>query len=188
MPHDALQQYGATAEEQYERLCREEPILRTYLEDDTRLTPIMKYSNYQLNSSVWSGRNWALVGDAGGFIDPIFSSGLLLALQGARELSRALVGGWEHGARRYERTMQRKLRAWRGLIDAYYDGRIFSIFRLRAVYAENRLVAWIAGVVDRQLAVALSGAAPESMRRLWLVRVMLAWLGRSSLQSRYRIS
>lgn len=188
IPHDALQEYGATSEEQYERLCQEEPILRTFIQDRTRITPIMRYSNYQLNSSVWTGENWALVGDAGGFIDPIFSSGLLLALEGARELSRAILGNWEKQASRYEHTMQRKISAWRGLIDSYYDGSMFSLFRLRRIYRDNRAIGWISKVIDRQLALALSGVAPESTRRLWLLRVMLRWLGRTPGQARYRIA
>lgn len=188
IPGDALAEYGQTAEEQFDRLCREEPTLRSYARHATRLTSVMKYSNYQLNSSRWVGRNWALVGDAGGFIDPIFSSGLLLALEGAQELSRAILTEWSQGSKRYERVMRSKLGAWRDLIESYYDGRMFSIFRLRSIYSENRLVSMVAKVVDSQLALALSGVAPTSARRLWLLRFMLRWLGRSATPSRYRIT
>lgn len=188
IPRDALKEYGDSAEEQYERLCREEPILRTYTGNVERLTPVLKYTNYQMASQVWAGKSWALLGDAGGFIDPIFSSGLLLALEGASELARAIVSGWDANAQRYEKTMRRKLSAWRSLIDSYYDGRIFSLFRLRDLYAHSRWVAPITRKVDQQLALALSGVAPTSRRRLWLLNLLLAYLGRPGAHSRVKIA
>jgi hypothetical protein len=185
---DALQHYGDSAEEQYERLCREEPVLRGYIRDAERLTAIMKYTNYQMSSQTWTGSSWALLGDAGGFIDPIFSSGLLLALEGARELASALTKGWATGSRAYERTMRRKLSCWRSLIRSFYDGRIFSLFRLRDIYADSRSIGFIITKVDQQLALALSGAAPTSRRRLWLLNLLLWALSRSKAQPRVRIA
>lgn len=185
---DALQEYGSSAEEQYERLCREEPILRGYVDATERLTPVMKYTNYQMASSVWAGRSWALLGDAGGFIDPIFSSGLLLALEGARELGSAITEGWHAHAKVYEKTMLKKLSAWRGLIESFYDGRIFSLFRLRDVYAESRWISALTRRVDQQLALALSGVAPTSRRRLWLLNFLLSYLNKPGTRPRVRIA
>lgn len=188
MPRDALSEYGSSAEEQYERLLQEEPVLRTYIHNAERLTPVMKYTNYQMAAERWTGSSWALLGDAGGFIDPIFSSGLLLALEGASELSKAIIAGWQDHAPRYEKTMKRKLSAWRGLIDSYYDGRIFSLFRLRDIYARSRGFSLLTRRVDQQLALALSGVAPTSRRRLWLLNFLLAYLGRPGRTSRIKIS
>jgi flavin-dependent dehydrogenase len=185
---DALRQYGDSAEEQYERLCREEPVLRGYIRNAERLTPVMKYTNYQMASHTWTGSSWALLGDAGGFIDPIFSSGLLLALEGARELASAITKGWRSHACKYERTMRRKLSCWRSLIGAFYDGRVFSLFRLRDIYANSRSIRVIIAKVDQQLALALSGAAPTSRRRLWLLNGLLWALGRSKTSPRVRIA
>jgi flavin-dependent dehydrogenase len=185
---DALKDYGDTAEEQYERLCREEPILSAYTRGAQRVTPVMKYTNYQMASHVWTDPSWALLGDAGGFIDPIFSSGLLLALEGASELAQAITKGWDRHAKRYEKTMRVKLSAWRSLIESFYDGRIFSLFRLRGIYAESRLVSLISRRVNQQLALALSGTAPTSRRRLWLLNLLLTYLRRSRGNSRVRIA
>lgn len=185
---EALEEYGSTAEEQYDRLCSEEPILTSFIKDRERISPVMKYSNYQLAAERWTGRSWALLGDAGGFVDPIFSSGLLLALEGSSELANAIVSGWDRGAARYEKTMMKKLSAWRYLVESYYDGRIFSIFRLREIYEKSRGVSFLARRVEQQLALALSGVAPTSKRRLWLLHLLLHHLGRSRTPSRVRIS
>jgi flavin-dependent dehydrogenase len=188
IPQEALCAYGATAEEQYSRLLSEEPILRSYIRDTTRIKPVMKYSNYQMCSNRWTGKTWALVGDAGGFIDPIFSSGLLLALEGASELAQAILSGWDAGAKRYEKTMHRKMTAWRTLIQSFYDGRFFSLFRLRSIYGSRTLLRPITKLVDQQLALALSGVAPTSKRRLWLLTFLLHRLKRAKVPSRFRIA
>jgi flavin-dependent dehydrogenase len=148
----------------------------------------MKYSNYQMCSNRWTGKTWALVGDAGGFIDPIFSSGLLLALEGASELAQAILSGWDAGAKRYEKTMHRKMTAWRTLIQSFYDGRFFSLFRLRSIYGSRTLLRPITKLVDQQLALALSGVAPTSKRRLWLLTFLLHRLKRAKVPSRFRIA
>lgn len=188
IPKDAIEEYGTSKEEQYDRLCSEEPILTSFIKERERLTPVMKYSNYQLAAERWTGASWALLGDAGGFVDPIFSSGLLLALEGSRELADAIISGWHRGAARYEKTMLKKLAAWRYLVESYYDGRIFSIFRLREIYEKSRGVAFLARRVEQQLALALSGAAPTSTRRLWLLHLLLHYLKQSATPSRIRIS
>jgi flavin-dependent dehydrogenase len=148
----------------------------------------MKYSNYQLASQRWVGSSWALLGDAGGFIDPIFSSGLLLALEGAAELAHAINNGWDRNAQRYEKTMARKLAAWRSLIESFYDGRMFSLFRLKRIYADSKLFRYPSDLVDRQLALALSGVAPASTRRLWLLSFLLRYLNGSSKRYRLKIA
>jgi flavin-dependent dehydrogenase len=185
---DALEAYGTTAEEQYTRLLSEEPILSSYIHDATRMKPVMKYSNYQMCARRWAGKTWALVGDAGGFIDPIFSSGLLLALEGASELAQAIVSGWNRGADRYEKTMRRKLEAWRLLIQSFYDGRFFSLFRLRTIYGSRTLFRPVTKLVDRQLALALGGLAPTSKRRLWFLLMLLNRLKQAKVPARFRIA
>ena len=188
IPGAALASYGEGAEEQYDNLCKSEPTLAVLTRGATRLTPVMKYSNYQLSSQRWSGKSWALLGDAGGFIDPIFSSGLLLALEGASELSKAIVSGWERNASRYERRMQRKLSAWQRLVESFYDGRMLSIFRLKRIYADTRTMQVFTRKVDQQLALALSGVTPASKRRLWLLSLLLRYLNRPGRTARLRIS
>lgn len=188
IPREALSSYGSSAEEQYDRLCKEEPVLSSFTQDCERLTPVMKYTNYQMAAERWTGRSWALLGDAGGFIDPIFSSGLLLALEGASALAEAILSDWETSSQQYQRTMNKKLSAWRSLIESFYDGRIFSIFRLRNIYARSPGISFIARRVEQQLALALSGVAPTSKRRLWLLNFLLRYLGKAGKRSRVRIS
>jgi flavin-dependent dehydrogenase len=71
------------------------------------------------------------VGDAFAFIDPVFSSGLFLGMEGARSLAEAIRAGTPAALRRYERRYLRHIEAWRRAIGYFYDGRFFALFRIR---------------------------------------------------------
>ncbi len=90
--------------------------------------------DYTYRSSRAAGDGWVLVGDAFGFLDPLYSSGVLLALRSgelaadavaeglaAGDTSRAQLGKWEP---EYVRGMNRMRR----LVCEYYDGFSFGRF------------------------------------------------------------
>ena len=89
---------GEKPEEQYDAFLRTDPHLKRMFEGGRRLTPVVRYGNYQLTTLRGVGDGWALVGDAFGFIDPVFSSGLFLAMDGARILADAIRAGTPGGA------------------------------------------------------------------------------------------
>ena len=59
------------------------PQLAARLEGAHRTTEVHATGNYSYASAVTSGERWLLLGDAYAFIDPVFSSGVLLAMQSA---------------------------------------------------------------------------------------------------------
>jgi|GEM_PF-74651 len=68
-------------------LCMQEllksPFARDLLDGAERLMPIMINGNYSYEVSNHYGPNYAMIGDARGFIDPIFSSGVFLSMKSA---------------------------------------------------------------------------------------------------------
>ena len=127
----ALAEFGGDPESQYDAYLRHEPMFGDWGATAKRITPVLKYTNYQLRSERGVGENWALVGDAFGFVDPVFSSGMLIALDGAWSLARALRGGG--GPREladYETRVQRQLACWHRVVGWFYDGRLFTLFKL----------------------------------------------------------
>lgn len=124
-PQEYLQRFGKTDEERYDALLARCEFLAPYLTAHTeRLTPVAKYSNYQLTSDRLFGENWALVGDAAGFIDPVFSGGAYLSVSGAKRLADALLSGT---LLEYEERYRRHLFSWQALVDSFYDGRFFKM-------------------------------------------------------------
>jgi FADH2 O2-dependent halogenase len=73
------------------------------------------------------GDRWALIGDAGRFVDPIFSSGVSIAMNGARLLTadiiRAHAAGGDYGRASFatfEQTLRWGTRNWYDFITLYY--------------------------------------------------------------------
>ena len=125
---------GAGLEEQFDAILAREPVIKLWGDSPRRITPVLKYTNYQLVSKRGFGDGWVLLGDTFGFVDPVFSSGLLLAFDGAKALSKAiLAGGDERRMLRYEQHVWRHIRAWQKTIDHFYDGRLFTLFKVGQV-------------------------------------------------------
>ncbi len=108
--------------------------LRTRFDGARRVTDFYAAKEYSYRSRQAAGDGWVLVGDAFGFLDPLYSSGVLLALKSgqlaadaiveglaAGDTSAAQLGKWEPG---FVRGMDRMRR----LVCEYYDGFSFGGF------------------------------------------------------------
>lgn len=130
VPAEHLDKFGSSAEQQFDALLQSDPVTSAWAGGARRITPVVKYNNYQLRSVRGVGPNWATVGDAFGFVDPIFSSGLLIGLQGAEALTAAILDGTPAAFKRFERQILRTLAIWQRVVDYYYDGRLFTLFQV----------------------------------------------------------
>lgn len=116
------------------------------------------------------------VGDSSGFIDPMFSSGVLLAMtsgqQGARAIHEALDSrvALTEGMRRYERDNRKRIAIYWEFIENFYKHHFAQIF----FQPYNR---W--GMVCSINAV-LAGRTTLSFAVRWRLRVffLLAWLNK----------
>jgi flavin-dependent dehydrogenase len=108
------------------------PGLVPRLEGATRVEPFRIAKEYSYRSKQVAGDGWVLVGDALGFLDPLYSSGILLALKSGalaadaiadglekRDTSAAALGVWGPG---YLTGMDRMKK----LVRAFYDGLNFG--------------------------------------------------------------
>jgi len=127
---DAIRKFGDTPEEQFDEYLRYEPVVKDWARAAKRITPVVKYSNYQLRATRGVGENWALVGDAFGFVDPVFSSGLLIAFESADELAAAIVRGRQKDFERYEAGTLKSLAGWQRIIEYFYTGQLLTLFRV----------------------------------------------------------
>ena len=132
-----LSVYGATAEQQYDRYLADEPSLRQYTQGAARVTPVMKYQNYQLLTEQLHGPGRVMVGDAAGFLDPVFSTGLYLGMKGAFGLASAIDSGSPGAFDRFQRAHQRELKLWQRVIDIWYDGTLFNLHRAGRLYQKR---------------------------------------------------
>jgi flavin-dependent dehydrogenase len=94
------------------------------------------------------------IGDAAGFFDPIFSSGVYLSLASAQSAVEAIAAADSAGRtltkpeqRRYTRHIKRQARTFERLIAAFYDNASFEVFMVPEIPFDLRpgLTAIVAG-------------------------------------------
>jgi hypothetical protein len=127
-----IRKFGDCSEEQFDSYLRHDPVIRDYARPARRVTPVVRYTNYQSRAQRGVGSNWALVGDTFGFVDPVFSSGVLIAFQSAERLATALIDGSERTLAFYDKETARNLEAWQRVIGWFYDGRLLTLLKVGA--------------------------------------------------------
>jgi len=184
---DVVRALGHDAAACFDGILRADPHLKRLTAASRRVTPVLRYGNYQQTTRVGVGPGWALVGDAFGFVDPIFSSGLFLAMDGARALARAVRDGSERAFRRYQQRELRHYAAWRRLVSYYYDGRIFELIRLGRPQQENWFGRRVNPHVSKHVSRVLTGEATTGFYSRRLLDFMIAHALRSDQPSELRI-
>ena len=160
MNKDDAAQLGATPEERLEAAIDRDPVLAAAGKGRRRLTEIFTYTNYQLVSQRGHGPGWVMAGDAFGFVDPMLSPGVYLALHSAELLTESL-----DNLPSYSREMRKLIKAWMVLIEYFYDGRIFSIYQSGMAFERKfpcKLTAALHRMCDREIARMASGLCTTS--------------------------
>ena len=102
------------------------PAVAKLMKDAKREWPVRVERDYSYTSSRYTGDRWLLVGDAGSFLDPVFSTGVSIAMESgieaARELDRALARGrFERSAfAAFERVQHRRFAFYRRFVLSFY--------------------------------------------------------------------
>jgi hypothetical protein len=170
---DVVAGFGRDATAQFEGILQADPHLKRLTAASRRVSPVVRYGNYQRTTLRGVGPGWALVGDAFGFVDPIFSSGLFLAMDGARALARAVRAGTGRAYRRYEARELRHYAAWRRLVSYYYDGRIFELIRLGHPQESNWIGRLVNPHVSKHVSRILTGESTTARYSRWLLDFMI---------------
>ena len=114
-------------EKYFLRACMETPILNSLLEGATLIPDsVQLIRNYSYRSSRTSGPGYYLVGDAAGFVDPIFSLGVLVAMYSAYVAAWAISQSLCHPAtaeksrKIFDRQLQGRVELARSLALPHY--------------------------------------------------------------------
>ena len=110
------------------------PGVQPRIDGAERVGPFRVAKEYSYRSREVAGDGWVLVGDAFGFLDPLYSSGILLALTSGAMAADAIVAALDRGD-----TSAAQLGSWgpeyvqgmdrmRKLVCAFYDGLNFGAF------------------------------------------------------------
>ena len=147
--------------EKYVRTC---PFIWERIQDARRITefrPVNRGSGmstldgYHSQATSLVGEGWALVGDAGGFIDPIFSAGLFIAQTTAMWLADEIIAAIKEGSlvaerveryqERYRREFGQVMRHIQHYATYYFDPKVVNFYlgmgsrnpRIRKLYIDT---------------------------------------------------
>lgn len=108
----------------------ESPVATRFLADAKQDMPIDATADFSYRVEDLSGDGWLLVGDAGGFLDPLFSTGAHLAMyggyHGAAAIDEALRAGDVSRPRfeAWETRMRKGASLFLGAVQAFYEGKL----------------------------------------------------------------
>ena len=132
---DAMRANGRDPEVVFRQAVADSPYLRERFAPAQAVMSFHVTADYSYFRKELARDRIVLAGDAGGFFDPIFSSGVYMALWSASQavamIVRAHASGRPIPARacaRYSRRIKRHAGVFGRLIRSFYDGPSFSIF------------------------------------------------------------
>jgi flavin-dependent dehydrogenase len=112
----------------------EQPAVNEWMDKARRVTDVFATGDFSYRNTQLSGNRWLLAGDAAGFIDPVFSSGVYLALLSGEQAADALNMALDRPQQRakafryYERRIGRVLDIYLRWASAWYTQEFVEVF------------------------------------------------------------
>ena len=161
---------GATPEERLEAIIDRDSQLASAGKNRRRVSEVAVYTNYQLVSERGHGPGWVMTGDAFGFVDPMLSPGMWLALRSAEVLTDNLGN-----LPAYSREMRKHIKAWMELVHYFYNGKMFAMYHTGNHFEKKypgKISDSIKGYMNRLFALMASGATTTSGYSQGVLRLM----------------
>jgi flavin-dependent dehydrogenase len=161
--------FSGTPEERLWQLIAEEPPLRKLLKDAHTVRPVGEIVGYAATVSRLHGAGFALLGNAAEFLDPVFSSGVTIALKSAKLaadlLDRQFRGEPSDWQTEFAEPLMYGVETFRSFVNGWYGGDLQDV-----IFFEHK-----DPVIRRMICSVLAGYAwdpknpytgPQSARRL----------------------
>jgi flavin-dependent dehydrogenase len=133
-PFDYLFKGRVSHEKTYEEEVAQCQVVKERVANARRVTGHFATRDYSYRATRVSGDGWVLIGDAFGFLDPLYSSGVLLALKSGQLAADAIVQGLASGDTSGEQlghwgpAFNQGVDRMRRLVCEFYDGFSFGKF------------------------------------------------------------
>jgi flavin-dependent dehydrogenase len=117
-----------------EQALLEQPVIMQRIRDARRVSGVHVAADFSYRSTRLYGDRWLLAGDAAGFIDPIFSSGVFLAVFSGELAADALHEVLDQPAQarrlfpRYEKQVNRAMGVYLRFVNAWYTKEFIEVF------------------------------------------------------------
>ena len=210
LPASEMKKFGDTPEEQLLGVMNADEHLGPRSANAERVTEVVTYTNYQKITERGFGPNWVLMGDAFGFVDPMFSPGMFLAMHGGELLTDQLDRLSKKGVKRngtlpspiaapayqkaltkYGRHMDEWFAAWMELIDLIYEGKILALREAGLEWVEkhpNAFSRFVSDHMEKHMACMAAGGSTRSPYAWGLLRNAIKYGMRGKSPEKYRIN
>jgi flavin-dependent dehydrogenase len=115
-----------SAEKTLNSTIADTPIVAELMREARREWPVRVEKDFSYSASVYAGHRWILAGDAGSFLDPVFSTGVSIAMESgieaAVELDRALARNdfSASGFAAFSRRQRKRFETFRRFVLGFY--------------------------------------------------------------------
>lgn len=98
-----------------------------------RVTQVYSTGDYSYRNSAFAGERWLLAGDAAGFIDPVFSTGVFLAIASGEKAADAIEAVLRSPASRerrfnqYEKALGRVMNLYLRFVNSWYSHHFIEV-------------------------------------------------------------
>lgn len=125
---------NGSPEETFNSTISDTPIVAELMRDARREWPVRVEKDFSYSASEYAGHRWILAGDAGSFLDPVFSTGISIAMESgieaAAELHRALArndfSASSFGA--FSRRQRKRFTTFRRFVVGFYTPQFRDVF------------------------------------------------------------
>lgn len=134
MDTEKFRSMNLSPEEALARCIAEQPVVSEYMPNARRVTEVYATGDFSYRNKNLCGDRWLLAGDAAGFIDPVFSSGVYLALLSGEQAADSLNIALDHPEKRakafrfYERRIGRVLDIYLRWASSWYTQEFVEVF------------------------------------------------------------
>ena len=126
---------GLKPEESFQAIVQQETELQTRLKNAKPIGEFHVTSDYSYRFESFAQPRALMVGDAAGFVDPIFSSGVMMALKSAKLAAKTLLKvdaknqSFSISTQRiYTKKVRKMMEIYVNMINAFYDPNSFEVF------------------------------------------------------------
>jgi flavin-dependent dehydrogenase len=125
---------NSSPEETLNRTISDTPVVAELMREARREWPVRVEKDFSYSASVYAGDRWILAGDAGSFLDPVFSTGVSIAMESgieaAAELHRALAKNDFSASSfaAFSRRQRKRFETFRRFVVGFYTPQFRDVF------------------------------------------------------------
>jgi Dehydrogenases (flavoproteins) len=172
---------NGSPEETLDSTISDTPIIAELMREARREWPVRVEKDFSYSASAYAGDRWILAGDAGSFLDPVFSTGVSIAMESgieaAAELHRALARNDFSAASfaAFSRRQRKRFETFRRFVVGFYTPQFRDVF-----FSPEPPT-----LIFRSVATMLAGKWNAS---LWTRFLNQLFFGMISIQKRFNIT